>query len=55
MSSASGRGLALSRNGQTLYVTNGLSDDMSIVDTAKMKAVKTLAAGRVPHSIVVDD
>jgi PQQ-dependent catabolism-associated beta-propeller protein len=48
-------GLALSRNGQTLYVTNGLSDDMSIVDTAKMKAVKTLGAGRVPHSVVVDD
>ena len=48
-------GLALSRNGQTLYVANGLSDDMSIVDTAKMRAVKTLKAGRVPHSVVVDD
>ena len=48
-------GMALSRNGQMLYVTNGLSDDMSIVDTAKMRAVKTLKAGRVPHSVVVDD
>ena len=48
-------GLALSRNGQTLYVANGLSDDLSIVDTAKLKAVKTVKAGRVPHSVVVDD
>ncbi len=48
-------GLALSRNGQWLYVTNGLSDDMSIVDAARMKAVKSVKAGRVPHSVVVDD
>lgn len=48
-------GLALSRNGQTLYVLNGLSDDMSIVDTAKLRAFKTLKAGRVPYGAVVDD
>jgi len=48
-------GLATSRNGQTLYVLNGLSDDMSIVDTATLKAVKTIKAGRVPHSVVIDD
>ncbi len=48
-------GLGLSRNGQTLYVANGMSDDMTIVDTGKMKAVKTLKIGRVPHSVVVDD
>lgn len=48
-------GLAVSRNGQILYVTNGMSDDMSLVDTAKMKSFKTVKAGRVPHSVVVDD
>ena len=48
-------GLGLSRNGQTLYVLNELSDDMSIVDTAKFKAVKTLKAGRVPYGVVIDD
>lgn len=48
-------GLTTSRNGQTLYVLNGLSDDMSIVDTASLKAVKTIKAGRVPHSVVIDD
>ena len=48
-------GLGLSRNGQTLYVLNELSDDMTIVDTAKFKAVKTLKAGRVPYGVVIDD
>lgn len=48
-------GLATSRNGQTLYVLNGLSDDMSIIDIASFKAVKTIKAGRVPHSVVIDD
>ena len=48
-------GLTTSRNGQTLYVLNGLSDDMSIVDTGSFKAVKTIKAGRVPHSVVIDD
>ena len=48
-------GLGLSRNGQMLYVLNELSDDMTIVDTAKFKAVKTLKAGRVPYGVVIDD
>jgi PQQ-dependent catabolism-associated beta-propeller protein len=48
-------GLGLSRDGRTLYVANGLSDDLSLVDTAKMKSFKTLKAGRVPHSVAVDD
>lgn len=48
-------GLALSRDGRRLYVANGLSDDLTIVDTEGMKAVKTVRAGRTPHSVVVDD
>jgi PQQ-dependent catabolism-associated beta-propeller protein len=48
-------GLGLSRDGARLYVTNGLSDDMSVIDTATLKAIKTLPAGRVPHSVAVDD
>lgn len=48
-------GLALSRDGRRLYVANGLSDDMTIVDTESMKALKTVRAGRSPHSVVVDD
>ena len=48
-------GLALSRDGSRLYVANGLSDDLTIIDTAAMKAIKTVKAGRSPHSVVVDD
>lgn len=48
-------GLALSRDNATLYVANGLSDDVSVVDVAKGRAMKTVKAGRVPHSVVIDD
>jgi PQQ-dependent catabolism-associated beta-propeller protein len=48
-------GLALSRDSRTLYVANGLSDDVSVVDVAKGRAIKSVKAGRVPHSVVIDD
>jgi YVTN family beta-propeller protein len=40
-------------DGRTLYVANGMSDDMTLVDVAAGKAVRTVAAGRVPHSVLV--
>jgi PQQ-dependent catabolism-associated beta-propeller protein len=46
-------GLALNADGSRLYVSNGLSDDLSIVDTGSGKALRTVPAGRVPHSILV--
>jgi YVTN family beta-propeller protein len=48
-------GLALTRDNSLLYVANGLSDDVSVVDVAKARAVKSVKAGRVPHSVVIDD
>jgi PQQ-dependent catabolism-associated beta-propeller protein len=48
-------GLALSRDNGILYVANGLSDDVSIVDVSKGRAIKSVKAGRVPHSVVIDD
>ena len=47
-------GIAQSRDGKQLYVTNGLSDDMSIVDIDQRKTLRSIAAGRVPHSVVID-
>ena len=41
--------------GQTAYVANGLSVDITIVDVADMKAVQSVPVGRTPHSIRVDD
>ena len=46
-------GLATDRAGRRLYVVNGLSDDMTIVDIATAKPLKTIRVGRVPHSVVV--
>jgi YVTN family beta-propeller protein len=36
-------------------VTNGMSDDVTLVDTAQAKAVRSVPAGRVPHSVLVRD
>jgi PQQ-dependent catabolism-associated beta-propeller protein len=46
-------GMGFHPDGKTLYVTNGLSDDMTLIDTASGKALKTVPAGRVPHSVLV--
>ncbi len=47
-------GLALNQDGSRLYVANGLSDDMSIINTENARALKTVPVGRVPHSILVN-
>jgi PQQ-dependent catabolism-associated beta-propeller protein len=36
-----------------LYVVNGLSDDMTVIDVATGKALKTVPVGRVPYQAVV--
>lgn len=48
-------GLALSHDNGTLYVANELSDDVTIIDAAAGRAIKSVRAGRVPHSVVIDD
>jgi len=48
-------GLALTRDEKTLYVANGLSDDISIVDTASRRVLKSVPVGRVPYGILIDD
>jgi len=48
-------GVDLDPTGKTMYVVNGLSDDMTVVDVSgdKAKAVRSVPAGRVPHSVLV--
>jgi PQQ-dependent catabolism-associated beta-propeller protein len=46
-------GVGLNKAQDKLMVVNGLSDDLSVVDVASAKAIKTLKVGRVPHSVVV--
>ncbi len=46
-------GLGLSADGSRLYVTNGLSDDLTIIDANAGKALRSVPVGRVPHSVLV--
>jgi PQQ-dependent catabolism-associated beta-propeller protein len=48
-------GLALNADESLLFVANGLSDDVSVVDTSTTKALRSVKVGRVPHTVVVDD
>ena len=45
----------LTSDEKTGYVANGLSDDITQIDMTTMTAVQSVAVGRTPHSIKVDD
>ena len=48
-------GVGLSPDEATLYVANGLSDDVTVIDADTRRVTKSVPVGRVPHSILVDD
>jgi YVTN family beta-propeller protein len=48
-------GLALNYSEDTLYVANGLSDDISIINLRSLRVVKSVVVGRVPYGILVDE
>jgi YVTN family beta-propeller protein len=48
-------GLRLSADDSKLYVANGLSDDIAIVDTVRGKVVKTIPVGIIPYAILIDE
>jgi len=48
-------GITLSKDEKTLYVANGLGDDITIIDTATRKATISIPVGRVPWGVVVDE
>ncbi|MEO5770884.1 MAG: hypothetical protein ABIQ29_02320, partial [Burkholderiaceae bacterium] len=45
--------VALDKAEARLYVVNGLSDDMTVIDVVAAKALKTVPVGRVPYQAVV--
>jgi YVTN family beta-propeller protein len=47
-------GLALSRDGRTLYVAENLADSIAIVDVASGNVLQRVAAGRYPYAVVED-
>jgi YVTN family beta-propeller protein len=46
-------GIALSKDGSRLYTANGPSNDVSIVDTATLKVIKKLPAGKSPWGVTL--
>ena len=46
-------GLALSSDETRLFVTNGLSDDMSIINTQKKKVIRSVKVGSVPYGVLI--
>lgn len=47
--------VTLSKDESRLYVVNGLSDDVTVIDLASGKAVKSIPVGRVPYGLLIDD
>ena len=48
-------GAALTANDAVLVVTNGASDDISIIDTEANRATRSVAVGRTPHTVRIRD
>ena len=46
-------GIALSRDGKTLYTANGLSNDVSVIDVASRKVTATVKVGDRPWGVAV--
>ena len=46
-------GLGLTPDGERLFVLNGLSDDVTLIDVARRRPVRTSRTGLVPHSVEV--
>ena len=45
----------LNRDESLLFVANGLSDDISVIDVADRRVVKSVPVGRVPYAVLIDD
>lgn len=46
---------SLNKDESLLFVVNGLSDDISVIDTKKGKVIKSIPVGRVPYMALIDD
>lgn len=46
---------AFSKDGSLLFVANGLSDDVSVIDPVKRRVVKSVPVGQIPYGVLIDD
>jgi YVTN family beta-propeller protein len=45
--------MEMSPDGSKLYTANGLTNDVTIIDIATLKAVKSVPVGRLPWGIAI--
>ena len=48
-------GAALNHDDSLLVVTNGASDNITIIDTDDLRAINSISVGRTPHTVRIDD
>ena len=46
-------GVALTPDGRKLYTANGLSNDVTVIDVASKKAVRTIKVGRGAWGVAI--
>lgn len=47
--------VALTSDEKVAVVANGLSDDITLIDMESLRPIRSVPAGRVPHTVVIDD
>ena len=47
--------LMINTDGTKLYTTNGVSNDISVIDIDKRKVIKSIPVGRYPWGVAVKD
>jgi YVTN family beta-propeller protein len=45
--------LALTPDGSTLFTTNGLTNDVSVIDVASLEVVRSTPVGRMPWGVAI--
>jgi YVTN family beta-propeller protein len=45
----------MTRDGSRVFTTDGASNAVSVIDTAKNEVVKQIPVGELPWGVVVDD
>ena len=46
-------GVALAGDGRTVYSANGLSDDVSVIDTSTLQVTDTIPVGQAPWGVAI--
>jgi YVTN family beta-propeller protein len=48
-------GLAISSDGKHVFTTDGVDNQVSVIDTEKDEVIKSIKVGEMPWGVVIDD